>query len=250
MIELTNRKQREALLPFYPHTQDTLLLSGLQGHLGRAFLSDDGRAALVVVGGFVFLGGAVDTAFLQAVIAKLPTGFLTFAGSREWLSAASDAGATLSMTRYAMETPVSFDRERLEQLALAPKGFSIRPADEALYRQCLSLPWCMDVVGAYSSYSAFEEHGFAVFALAGEKIVAGCGVYAHADGQLEIEIDTHPDHRRKGLATACAARFLLCCLHRKITPHWDAMTPISRSLAQKLGFAAAHPYSVVCREGD
>ena len=250
MIELFDREGRAALLPFYLNTKDTLLLSGLQGHLGRAFLSDQKKSSLVIVQGFIFLGGEPDEAFFRQAMACDPGWFLTFSGSKEWLAVAAAWGANIAMTRYDIENPAAFDREKLQKMALPPSGFEIRRADEKLYRQCLSLPWGNDVVSAYQDYDDFLAHGSAVFALEGDRIVAGCGAYAHADGQWEIEIDTHPDYRRRGLAAACGAAFLLLCMEKGITPHWDAMTPISLSLAKKLGFGKAHPYLVVCREGE
>ena len=48
--------------------------------------------------------------------------------------------------------------------------------------------------------------------------------------------------------SCCAAAFLLQCVRRGLRPHWDAMTPISRDLALKLGFVRPLPYPVVCRE--
>ena len=87
-------------------------------------------------------------------------------------------------------------------------------------------------------------------ALQGERIVSGCGTYLHAPGALEIEIGTHPDFRRRGLAAACGAGFILAALEKGLSPHWDAMNEESCRLALRLGFGPARPYPVVCREGE
>jgi len=96
----------------------------------------------------------------------------------------------------------------------------------------------------------YSRNGYAVMALKNGEIAAACGVYAPADGQWEVEIDTHPAFRRHGLAAACGAKFLLHCIRMEKVPHWDAMTPVSLSLAEKLGFQNPRPYRVVCREGE
>ena len=44
-------------------------------------------------------------------------------------------------------------------------------------------------------------------------------------GGIEIEIDTHPDHRRRGLARACGAALMLECLKRGLYS-WDAQNPV------------------------
>ena len=250
MIELKSREERLALLPFYQNTGDTLLLSGLEGRLGRGFLSDDGQSALLLVQGFVFLGGAANAAFFRQAMQCDPGCFLTFSGRDDWLAIAKEWGAEIAMTRYAMDTPKAFDTEKLSSLACPPAGFVLRNADEALYHACFSLPWCRDCVSAFSDYAAFRENGFAVMALKEGQIVAACGAYAFSAGQWEVEIDTHPDFRRQGLAAACGAAFLLHCLEKGRKPHWDAMTPISLALAKKLGFIHPRAYRVQCREGD
>ena len=250
MNELFTRKERAALFSFFPNARSALLLSGLQGHLGRAFQSDSGRSALVVVQDFIFLAGEADAVFLREVENAFSNRFLTFSGEKAWLETAKQWGASLSMIRYAMETPAQFHKDRLRALAQPPAGYAIVPADEALYEACRLERWSADLVSAFPTAPAFSRHGLAVLALKAGRPAAGCGAYAYADGLLEVEIDTHPAFRRQGLATACGAAFILSCLERGLAPHWDAMTAVSLALAQKLGFGATRPYAVVCREGE
>ena len=66
-------------------------------------------------------------------------------------------------------------------------------------------------------------------------------VYA---GGIEVEIDTHPAHRQRGLATACGARLILECLDRGLYLSWDAHDLRSVALAEKLGYHRGEPYPV------
>lgn len=248
---LTGRDARRALLPLFPGARDTLLLSGLQGHLGQALLSADEKSGMVLVGGFAFLGGVPRAALIQAAMNAQPWGFLTFSGSPDWLSLAKALGAGKEMTRFDLETPAHFDEARLRRLARPPAGFRLQRVDTpALYEACRMAGGIGDIVNNYADYAAFSRHGLAIAALKGDEIAAGCGAYAHADGQLEVEIDTAGAYRRQGLATACGAAFVLACLEKGLRPHWDAMTPVSAALAAKLGFVHPRPYPVVCREGE
>lgn len=70
----------------------------------------------------------------------------------------------------------------------------------------------------------------------------GASTYAYYEGGIEIEIDTAPEHRQRGLATACAARLILTCLDRGLYPSWDAANPTSAALAEKLGYRPAGAY--------
>ena len=58
----------------------------------------------------------------------------------------------------------------------------------------------------------------------------------------EVEVDTAPEVRRQGLASACAARLVLTCLEQGLYPSWDAHTRVSLALAEKLGYHSAGEY--------
>lgn len=250
MNELFTREERQALFPFFEGKNDPLILAGLQGIFGRAFISRDGLSALMIVRDFIFAAGYPSAPFFASATKHASSRFLTVSGEKEWLAIAKAWGAEIEMTRFDMETPARFDLEKLKKLALPPPGFSLRMMDEALFHQCLSQSWSADFVAAYPDFVSFSQNALGVIALERETPVSGCGAYLHAPGALEIEIGTRPDQRRKGLATACGAKFILSCLERGLLPHWDAMNEESRRLAEKLGFGPAHPYPVVCREGE
>ena len=67
-------------------------------------------------------------------------------------------------------------------------------------------------------------------------MAAGASSYTWYRGGIEIEIDTKAEYRRQGLALCCASALLLHCLERGLYPSWDAATPISVALAEKLGY--------------
>ncbi|MCC9944979.1 GNAT family N-acetyltransferase, partial [Streptococcus agalactiae] len=73
-------------------------------------------------------------------------------------------------------------------------------------------------------------------------IIAGASSYSTYKNGIEIEVDTHPDFRRRGLATIVAAQLILTCLDKGIYPSWDAHTRTSLNLAEKLGYEFSHEY--------
>ena len=84
-----------------------------------------------------------------------------------------------------------------------------------------------------------------------EENVSRCVPYLNGQGELcfggWMYIDilwVDEAHRRRGLATACAAGLILACLDRGLFPSWDAANPESVGLAQKLGYRFSHEYPV------
>ena len=96
----------------------------------------------------------------------------------------------------------------------------------------------------FPNYAAFKSRGRGAAVLVQGQLVAGASSYSVYHGGIEIEIDTKPEFRRKGLATACGARLILECLARGLYPSWDAHDLRSVMLAEKLGYHRDKPYPV------
>ena len=75
-----------------------------------------------------------------------------------------------------------------------------------------------------------------------DRIVSGASSYTSYKEGIEIEVDTVPDERRKGLATIVCAALILRCLDDNLYPSWDAQNINSVHLAQKLGYEFDHEY--------
>jgi len=74
------------------------------------------------------------------------------------------------------------------------------------------------------------------------RFVSGASSGAVGGGKLEIEIQTHRQFRRRGLARAVAAALILYCLEHGIEPCWDAANEPSAALARQLGFHSTGKY--------
>ena len=70
------------------------------------------------------------------------------------------------------------------------------------------------------------------------RFVSGASSAAIGGGKFEIEIQTQPQFRRRGLARAVAAALILHGLERGMEACWDAANEPSSALARQLGF---HP---------
>ena len=120
-----------------------------------------------------------------------------------------------------------------------PEGYRLAGMDEAAFEQH---PFSHGE--NYSCWGAFRAEGSGAAVDYGGEIVAAASSFLSLDGEVEMDISTKEAHRRKNLATACAARMLEDCMERGITVHWDAQNDISRHLAEKFGFEVETEYSV------
>ena len=228
--------------PLFAGWNMNLIRACLQGHMGT--VSSDGnlppRSALCTIGDFCFLAGAPNPALAAQVSRPI-----LISGSEDWapvVQAVFGEKAT-SFTRYAMEEPDAFDCSRLAAYASSlPAGVTLSPILPEHYSALMGQSWSRDLCGNFRDEADFSRRGLGVAAWLDGLPVAGASSYAVCSDGIEIEIDTRPDQRRRGLALACGARLILDCLARGLSPGWDAHTPASAALAEKLGYRLGRPY--------
>jgi GNAT superfamily N-acetyltransferase len=79
-----------------------------------------------------------------------------------------------------------------------------------------------------------------------------CYAAAEADGQVEIDVLTRPQHQRLGLGKLAVSRFVRRCLERNLEPVWDcfANNAASVQLCRSVGFAprvGPYPFFTIAR---
>ncbi|MBV8090556.1 MAG: GNAT family N-acetyltransferase, partial [Alphaproteobacteria bacterium] len=94
----------------------------------------------------------------------------------------------------------------------------------------------------FRSHDEFITRGVGVGILHQGMFVSGASSGAAGGGKLEIEIQTHRQFRRRGMARAVAAALILYCLEHGIEPCWDAANEPSAGLARQLGFHSTGKY--------
>lgn len=214
----------------------------LQGYMGRVqTLGKD--SALASIGDFCFLAGEPVPELVELTDAPIlvPCG----EGWAEQIEAVLGEGAA-PFTRYAVrQDPEGFDLRKLFHFTVSvPERISIVPIDKEIYLTLAEREWSRDLCGCFSGADDFLAEGLGFAAIQeGGLLVAGASSYAACDGAIEIEIDTRPDFRRQGLASACGAKLILECRKRGLYPGWDAHNSHSLALAEKLGYRLERPYT-------
>lgn len=254
--------------PLFEGWEETMIWSCLQGVMGDLYADDSGdfaasskasskisgpEAAKAVLGDFIFLAGKPSEELLlhqpPCRAAKKAEFHILVPRDAGWerLIEKVYGSRAEKITRYGIKKePDAWDgegRERLQEMAAAlPEGYELRLIDQKLYDQCRQQEWSRDLVSQFPDYESYRQWGLGAAVLHGTELVCGASSYSRYREGIEIEIDTKPEHRRRGLARACAARLILECLGRGLYPSWDAHTEISAELAEKLGYHRGEEY--------
>jgi len=238
------------LAPLFAGWDETMIWSCLQGHMGCVLADNEAAptSAAAVVGGFCFFAGRPDERLVRAVDAAI-----LVPQTPAWQAAIESVWGLRAekIFRYAMKKePDVFDLAKLTACSAAlPTGFTLRPIDDELHDRASREEWSFDLCSQFADAEDFLRRGVGVAVLHGGELVAGASSYTVYDGGIEIEIDTKPAYRNRGLASACGARLILTCLDRGLYPSWDAHDLRSVALAEKLGYHLDRPYIAYLLQG-
>jgi len=250
LIRLANPESAAALFEGW---QETLIWSALEGAMGCIWaVSAEPKAALCENADFLFLAGSVD---------ELETRLLLECWQREKgrfdILVPRDASCgTLIETIFGKAAKAGkrcafhkggehFDPALLRaMMEAAPEQVSIMPFDRALYHQALEQDWSRDFVSQFRDADDYLTRGLGFAAMCDGELVGGASSYTCYSKGIEIQVETRSDWQRRGIASACCAALILACLERGLYPSWDAATPASAALAQKLGYREAGLYPV------
>lgn len=89
-----------------------------------------------------------------------------------------------------------------------------------------------DFTSQFDSIDDFIDRGVGYAILNKGQVVSAATSFSIFDDGIEIEIASHPEHRRKGLAMIVASALILDCLDRGKYPSWDGANSESVELAK------------------
>jgi GNAT superfamily N-acetyltransferase len=252
MVRTENRK---ALMPLFDGFEDSVLISCAEGRIGICWCDDPDRptSGVIEAGDFYFTAG--DPAYAREAfeIAKNNPEAVFMPASEGWIKALTELGEGIAATtRYRTAMPVSFDINELVKLA-DMSGFAdykLGPINEDCYEQALKEEWSWAFVGNFPDYKDYVKNAFGCCITHEGRLICAASCYSVYSGGVEVEIATHPDYRRKGLATIAGAAFIAECARRGLKAHWDAANTMSLKIASKFGYTLKEEYTALNFDED
>jgi len=245
LIELDsgNRTSLRKLFDRYPYIHGSVA-AVVEGGMGRLFADaqEEPCVALAVLD-FHFLVGDPLHANAPLLFKLLQPGNVVIAPTPAWqrLVAATYPNALTVYRREAFQAE-QFDVDKLRGFSQTlPGGFELRQVRlEEVAQFATDLERALTY--NFRTHQEFITRGVGMGILHQGRFVAGVSSAAVGGGKFEIEIQTHPQFRRRGLARAVAAALILYCLEHGIEACWDAANEPSSALARQLGFHSTGKY--------
>lgn len=252
MIEL--KKEEMYKIEFlFRDMHDTVILSCLQGYMGRAWTDnlDNPKCALIQTGDFSFIAG--DEHLIRR--SHLIENILDLADSKfTYVIPENKALGNIieefygvecnKIQRYGIKKRLKeFDLDKLQRIVDGlPKEYSINSIHGEWYHKSLEEEWSKDFVSNFLSQTEFKTRGIGFVITHNGKIVSGASSYTVYKEGIEIEIATRKEYRRQNLALVVGAALIIACREKGLYPSWDAANTISVHLAENLGYEYDGPY--------
>jgi GNAT superfamily N-acetyltransferase len=229
--------------------EETLIWSCLQGYMGNAWAdnSENPQSAQIITGDFCFFAGIPNIELVRNIPDSFSSKYILMVPhTDEWgtmIEAAYRNSFNKFMRHAIKKEPEVFDRKQLgSNVKNLPFEYAVKMIDKEIFHRTRSEEWSKDLCSQFPSYREYEKYGLGAAILRGDELVSGAASYSVYNGGIEIEIDTKPEYRRRGLALACASKLILECLDRNLYPSWDAANKESVALSEKLGYHFERKY--------
>lgn len=227
----------------FEECNDTLVLSCIQGVMGRAWVDDysNPKSVQVITADFCMFNGVANEELVRNIPIEYKKNYIFMVPeNNEWekLIEKVYVNKYKRFMRYSIKKEGDiFDRSKLNEfIDKLPCDYKLFQIDERIYNEIINTDWAEDLCSNFSTYEEYKKLGLGYVIKYNDEIVCGASSYTAYKEGIEIEIDTKQEFRRRGLATVCAAKLILECLDRGLYPSWDAHNMASVGLSEKLGY--------------
>jgi GNAT superfamily N-acetyltransferase len=225
---------------FATHTTlPAIVEAGLEKRLGSMTL--DGNAARLSLGCYELFGGDAGSVGARRLIAGARRRELVYGNDPAWRAVILEMRGHEVVDRPMTE----FNAGGLDPAALArieasvASGFTVCRLDVGLASQ-LDVELEPHGLQVFPSARDLVEHGLGFGAVTKEGVLACAATsYTLSSRYLEVAIATRPAFRGRGLAMVVGAALMREALAQHLVPCWSASNPVSKRLAERLGYRPA-----------
>ncbi|PGS36714.1 GNAT family N-acetyltransferase [Bacillus cereus] len=248
MIHKADSKMKKKLSTVFEGLDSVIIRSYLQGHMGTAWVNnlEKPTVAQIIVGIFAFYAGDPNATETEELLHNLPEDILVIVNTDEWKERIETAhkGSFDKFQRFRFKkNPANLNSNYLKtMLSKLPEEYELKKIDANIAGDPSLHAISEDFTGQFDSIEDYLNRGVGFAILYHGKVVCGASSYSIYDEGIEIEVGTHRDHRRKGLATVASSALILDCLAKGKYPNWDAANLESAELAKSLGYVYEEAY--------
>lgn len=238
---------RNALIPLFAnHRRDRVFIDCvLEGRYGTAWADgvDAPTVARIDCGPFTALAGDASSVRAGEIVRLNPIEWVTPEGDEWTRHLELEFAGRIRVVPFTVCASGSLDVDHLRQIAeRTPPGYAVRRLDASLVDRLfadLDKGWLVD---SYGSVDEYLRRGIGYVAVRDGRVVCGAASAASSARAIDIDIETAPADRRRGLATVVGASLAIECLMRGVEPQWLAANDASCRVAERLGYTRGETY--------
>ena len=144
----------------------------------------------------------------------------------------------IKVQRYSIKKEVVFNIEKINDMVnKLPQNFKLIKINKKLSDR-------IKKENFINKTDDYQKNGIGYCCMYNNEIIGAASSNIFYSDGIEVNIKVKEPYRRKGIATAMAAKLILECLNKNKKVSWDAANKNSVQLAQKLGFEFDSAYDI------
>ena len=215
--------------------------SVLDGLMGEAYVDNvlNPNIAFLVVRGYCFMSGELNEEKLKKIIDENFKNYVLIPSDNlKKKIESSYPNNIVKAQRYSIKKEVEFNRDKLnDMINKLPQNFKLIKINKKLSDRIKK----ENFINITDDY---EKNGIGYCCMYDNEIIGVASSNIFYNDGIEVNIKVKENYRRKGIATAMAAKLILDCLKENKKISWDAANINSVRLAEKLGFEFDSAYDI------